>query len=309
MTKSIDIKTRKKKISAAQKEARWFYAFIAPWLLGFLIFTLGPILASFYMSFTDWDMFSKANFVGFDNYVRLFTVDKVFWKTVYNTFYYVLLAVPVTTILSLLMAYLLNQKVKGLRIFRTIYYLPSVVPIVATSMVFIWVLAPDIGLINMFLSIFGIDGPAWLLDPKYVKLSFVFMAIWGVGANMILLLSGMQGISAELYESASLDGAGKFKQFIKITVPMLSPVIFFNVVMGIIRGLQAFSEIYIMTQGGPNNSSNMMVPYLFENAFKYYRMGYASSIAWILFIIIMLLTLLVFKTSSAWVYYEGEVKK
>lgn len=297
------------KLGSRKKETLWFFFFISPWLIGFLLLTLGPLLSSIYLSFTDWDLFTKANFVSVDNYIRLFSKDKLFWKSIYNTFYYAFIAVPLTMILSLFMSYLLTQKVKGLRTFRTIFYMPSIVPIVASSMVFIWLLAPDIGLVNEFLALFGIDGPAWLWDERYVKFSFVFMAIWGVGGSMILLISGMQGIPDELYESASLDGAGKLKQFFNITIPMLTPVIFFNLVMGIISSLQAFSQVYIMTEGGPNNASKMIVPYLFDNAFKYYRMGYASSIAWILFIIILLLTLLVFKTSSLWVYYEGEVKK
>lgn len=297
-----------KKRGLIKKDTLAFFLFTSPWIFGFIVFTLGPILASVWISFTDWNMFTPANYVGFENYKFIFTEDKVFWKTVYNTFYYAVISVPLLLILSLLMAYLLNQKVRHMRVFRTVFYLPSVVPIVASSMIFMWILAPD-GVINKALSFFGIDGPSWLLDERYVKFSFVFMAIWGVGGSMILLLSGMQGISQELYESASIDGAGKIRQLFTITVPMLSPILFFNLIMGIIGSLQTFSQVYILTKGGPNNASNMIVPYLYDNAFKYFRMGYASAIAWILFIIIMALTLVVFKTSSMWVFYEGEVKK
>lgn len=282
--------------------------FITPWILGFCLLTLGPILVSFYWSFTNWNFFSDPKVIGFANYIRLFTKDKIFWKAVYNTLYYVVIAIPLQMFFSLMIAMLLNQRIKGQRFFRTIFYLPSVVPIVATSMIFLQLLAPDTGLINRFLALFGIDGPAWLLDASYVKFSFVFMALWGVGANMILLLSGMQNIPTELYESASLDGAGKLKQFNKITVPMLTPVIFFNLIMSIIQGLQAFSQVYILTGGGPNNSSTMIVPYLFDAAFENYRMGYASAVAWILFILIMTLTMIVFSTSKRWVYYEGGEK-
>lgn len=291
-----------------RKERRAFFTFIFPWIFGFICITLGPILASIYLSFTDWNLFTKPNWIGVDNYVRLFTEDRVFWKSVYNTFYYAMIAVPLMLLLSLIIAFLLDQKVKHIRVFRTIYYLPAVVPAVASAMIFKWLLAPS-GLINKGLALLGIDEPSWLLDVRYVKISFVFMAIWGVGASMILLLSGMQGIPKALYESAAIDGAGRVKQFIKITIPMLTPVLFFNLIMGIISSLQTFSQIYILTEGGPNNSSMMIVPYLYENAFGYYRMGYASSISWVLFLIIMLLTLLVFKSSGAWVFYEGEVKK
>jgi len=301
---------KERRISQARRnEEKWFFIFISPWLIGFLIFTLGPMIASIYFSLTNWDLFSLPKFIGFANYVRLFTKDKIFLKTIYNTFYYAIIAVPLNIAISLGLAYLLNHELKGMRIYRTIFYLPAVVPIVASSMVFIWLLAPDTGLINRFLALFGIDGPAWLLDPQWVKMSFVFMELWAVGTSMLLLLSAMKGIPIEMYEAAAIDGANKIQQFFNITMPMITPVIFFNLVMGIIRCLQAFSQIYIMTKGGPNNASNMMVPYLFDNAFNFYRMGYASSIAWVLFVIIILITLLVLKSSSVWVYYESEVKR
>ncbi|MCU9613091.1 sugar ABC transporter permease [Caldibacillus lycopersici] len=293
---------------AAKKEQRWFYIFIAPWLIGFIGFTLGPMIASFVLSFTDWDLFTAPNFVGLENYITLFQ-DDVFWKVVYNTFFFTIISVPLSIILSLGMAYLLAQKIRGIKFFRTVFYLPVLVPVVASSMIFKWILAPDTGVINRFLSIFGVDGPAWLLDPTWVKFSFIFLAIWGVGGNMVLLLAAIQGVPEELYESAEMDGASKFRKFFHITIPIISPVIFFNLVMGLIGSLQAFTQIYILTGGGPNNSSNMIVPYLFSNAFEYYKMGYASSIAWVLFIIIMVFTLIIFKSSSIWVYYESEVKK
>lgn len=294
---------------ARRNEEKWFFIFISPWLIGFLIFTLGPMIASIYFSLTNWDLFSPPKFIGFANYVRLFTKDKIFLKTIYNTFYYAIIAVPLNIAISLGLAYLLTHKLKGMRIYRTIFYLPAVVPIVASSMVFIWLLAPDTGLINRFLALFGIDGPAWLLDPQWVKMSFVFMELWAVGFSMILILSAIKGTPIEMYEAAAIDGANKIQQFFNITIPVITPVIFFILVMGIIRCLQAFSQIYIMTKGGPNNASNMMVTYLFDNAFNFYRMGYASSIAWVLFVIIILITLLVLKSSSVWVYYESEVKR
>ncbi|MCL5072883.1 MAG: sugar ABC transporter permease [Actinobacteria bacterium] len=294
---------------ARRNEEKWFYVFIFPWLLGFLIFTLGPILASIYFSLTDWDLFSLPKFIGFANYIKLVTEDKIFWKTVYNTFYYAIIAIPMNIAISLALAYLLYHNMRGMRFYRTIFYLPAIVPTVASSMLFIWLLAPNTGLINRFLALFGIKGPAWLLDPQWVKMSFVFMEIWAVGFSMVLILSAMKGVPLEIYEAASLDGANRARQFFNITIPMITPVIFFNLVMGIIRCLQVFSQVYIMTKGGPNNASNMIVPYLFDNAFKFYRMGYASSIAWILFVIIILITLLILRSSSVWVFYESEVKR
>ncbi len=291
-----------------RREALWFYVIISPWVIGFLLFTAGPMLYSLYLSFTDWDLFSAPNFVAFDNIVRLFTRDRVFNKALFNTFYFAFLSVPINMILSLAMAYLLNKQLRGMRVFRTVFYIPSVVPVVALSLLFMWVFAPDTGLLNRGLAIFGIDGPSWLLDPSWVKPALIVMGLWGVGGSMVLLLAGMQGIPVELYEAAEIDGAGEGSLFFRITLPMLTPVIFFNLIMGIIGSLQTFSQVYILTSGGPNNASTMMVPYLFDHAFRYYRMGYASSIAWVLFAIIMAFTMLVIRSSSAWVFYESEVK-
>ncbi|HPE69515.1 MAG TPA: sugar ABC transporter permease [Thermotogota bacterium] len=292
-----------------RKEALAFYLCIAPWLFGFLVFTLGPMAFSLYFSFTDWNMFQKPNFVGFKNYVRLFTRDRIFPKALWNTFFYAGISVPLSLFLATLLSGLLNRKLRGLRIFRTIFYLPALIPAAAMSMVFIWMLAPDTGLINRFLGVFGVDGPAWLLDRNAVKPALIIMSLWGVGNNILLLLAGMQGIPQQLYEAARLDGAGRRQAFLHITIPMISPILFFNLVMGMIGGLQTFTQVYIMTDGGPNNASMMMVPYLFHHAFDSYRMGYASSIAWVLFLIILGMTLLVFRSSSLWVFYESEVRR
>lgn len=291
-----------------RREALWFYAIISPWVIGFLIFTAGPILYSLYLSFTNWDLFSAPEFVAVDNFVRLFTRDRVFGKALFNTFYFAFLSVPINMTLSLAMAYLLNKRLRGMRLFRTVFYIPSVVPVVALSLLFMWVFAPDTGLLNRGLALIGIDGPAWLLEPMWVKPALIIMGLWGVGGSMILLLAGMQGIPPELYEAAEIDGGGEGSLFFRITLPMLSPVIFFNLIMGIIGSLQTFSQVYILTSGGPNNASTMMVPYLFDHAFQYYRMGYASTIAWVLFAIIMAFTMLVIRSSSVWVFYESEVK-
>lgn len=289
-------------------EALWFYILISPWLIGFLTLTLGPMIYSFYLGFNEWDLFTSPRWVGLANYYRLFTQDPIFGKALINTFYYAGLAVPSGMMAALGIAYLLNKPLRGMRVFRTLYYIPALVPAVATSLIFQRLLAPGVG-VNQLLALFGIRGPAWLLDPVWVKPALVLTSLWGVGGGTVLLLAGMQGIPSEFYEAAAIDGANTGQMFFNITLPMLSPVLFFNLITGLIGAFQTFTQVYIMTGGGPNNASTMIVPYLFDNAFRFYRMGYASAIAWVLFVLIMMLTLLVLRSSSAWVYYESEVKR
>lgn len=308
MDDSIVFEERKK---AAKKRVRtqkiWFFIFISPWLIGFLGLTVGPMIYSFIMSFTDWDMFSKMNFVGLDNYKTLLTDDEVFIKAIKNTFQYTLISVPLNLLLSLGMAYLLSFHIKGMRLFRTIYYLPAIVPAVASTILFTRILSTN-GILNKFLAIFGITGPSWLLSKDHVLWSFVFLALWGVGGTMILMLSAINSVGEEMYESALLDGATRFQMFRKITIPQISPILFFNLITGIIGSLQTFTQVYMMTGGGPDNASEMIVPYLYKNAFSFYRMGYASAMAWILFAIVMVLSVIVLRSSSMWVFYEEEVK-
>ena len=298
-----------------KKETLWFYLLVFPWVFGFIVLTLGPMLYSFFLSLTNWDLFTSPKFLGWDNYVRLFTKDKIFWKTVFNTLYYAFISVPLGMLFSLFITYFLNRPIEGSAIYRTLYYIPATVPGVASALLFKWLLAPDAGMINRFLAIFGMDGPAWLLEPDWVKPALILMSLWTVGANITLLMAGMKSIPAEFYEAAELDGASPIAQYYRITLPLLTPVIFFNLINGLIGALQVFTQIYIMTgtgganMGGPNNASMMIVPYLFNNGFRFYKMGYASAIAWVLFVLVMILTLLVFRSSSAWVYYETEVRK
>jgi multiple sugar transport system permease protein len=292
-----------------KREALWFYIMVSPWIIGFLVFTLGPMAYSMYLSLTNWDLFTPPQFIGFQNYVDLLTKDKIFWKTVYNSFYYGFISMFLGMAASLWIANLLNKPLKGMRTYRTLLYIPATVPVVASSLLFIRLLAPDAGLVNQFLALFGIDGPPWLLSPDWVKPALILMSLWGVGGGVTLLLAGMKGIPTEFYEAAAIDGANSRQQFFYITLPMLSPVIFFNLVMGVIGSLQTFTEVYIVTGGGPNNASKMIVPYLFDNAFRWYKMGYASAIAWALFFMALILTALVFRSSNLWVYYESEVKK
>lgn len=292
-----------------RREALWFYIMASPWIVGFLLFMGGPLVASLYLSLTDYDLLTPPEWVGLDNYVRMFTEDPLFWKVLRNTTVYTFLVVPISTVLSIWFAALLHKPLKGIRIFRTIVYVPALVPLVASAMLFSWVLAPDAGLLNRTLALVGIKGPAWLLDETWVIPGLVMMSIWGVGTGVVLLLAGMQGIPPELLEAATIDGASPRQRFFQITLPMLSPVILFNVVMGLIGTFQVFSQVYILTGGGPNNASMMLVPYIFEEAFRNFRMGYASALSWLLFLIIMTCTAVIFKTSSRWVFYESEVRR
>ncbi|MBN8633823.1 MAG: sugar ABC transporter permease [Anaerolineae bacterium] len=301
----------KRRLTARRRESLWFYLIISPWLVGLLLLLAGPMVYSIYLSFTDWNLFNAPEWIGLDNYVRLFTRDRNFGMALGNTFYYTLLYVPLNIVLSLGVAYLLNKRLPGMRFFRTVIYLPYVVPVVATTMVFRWVFAPTNGQLNSFLALIGITGPAWLLDPLWVKPALVLMSLWGMGSSVVFLLAGMQGIPSEMYEAASIDGASERQRFFNITLPMLSPVIFFNMIMSIISSLQTFTQVYILNAdpNTPNNAINMIIPYLFDNAFRFNKMGYASAIAWMLFIIIFVFTLVVIRSSSMWVFYESEMKK
>lgn len=292
------------------RENLWFWVFISPWLLGFLIFTVGPLIMSIIMSFAKWDIFNPPTFVGLDNYKRLLTNDPIFVKAIKNTLFYAAVSNVLGMAGALVISYLLNKPLKGISAYRILIYLPSIIPVVAIAMLFRRVFSPN-GILNGFLSILGISGPAWLLDPKTVLWALSIMSLWGIGGSTILLLAGMKGIPEELFEAAELDGASAATRYFRITLPMISPVIFFNMIMGLIGSLQTFGQVYVMTSGlgGPDNGSMMIVLHLYNHAFKYFRMGYASGIAWILFAMIMVLTLLVFRSSSMWVYYESEVKK
>ena len=308
----------KKKRKLKRRETLWFWFFVSPWVIGFCIFTAAPMLTSFYYSFTDWNMFQTGSFVGLKNYGKLLS-DDMFWKALYNTLYYAVIYMVLSTILSLFVAVLLNYPLKGGRVFRTIFYIPTLVPVVVTSLLFFRVLAPD-GPINSLLKLFGIQWPKWFLSAQWSKPALIMMSLWGLGTAFILLLSGLQGVPAELYESARIDGAGEWTCFRYITVPMLSPVIFYNVVMGIINSLQVFTQVYVIgtnalmpggstgSGGGPENSLLSIVQLLYIKGFRDYKMGYASAIAWVLLVIILFFTMLVFKSSALWTYYEEERK-
>jgi len=279
------------------------YAFIGPWLIGFLVFTAVPFLVSVYLSFTRYDIVSAPMWVGGANYRALLSDDPVFWKSLGVTFKYALVAVPLGIVAGVALALLLNVEVRGVSIYRTIFYLPSIVPGVATSVVFIWILNPQVGLINGLLRNFGIIGPAWLTDTRWAFWSLVMMGLWGVGGTMIIYLAGLKDIPEQLYEAARIDGANAWHRLRHVTLPMLTPVIFFNLVMGVIGAFQYFAQVYIMTQGGPEDSTRFYALYLFERAWRYLDMGYACAMAWVLFLVIMVVTGLIFRSHGKWVHY------
>lgn len=290
-----------------KKETIYGYGMAAPAILGFFIFTLGPLLASLYLSFTDYSITNDFRFIGFDNFRRLFSgEDSFFYKSLFVTCYYVVLAVPVSLLAAFAMALLLRNNVKGKAFFRAVFYLPSIVPVVATSTIFMWLLNPDIGLFNQILQFLHLPTSQWIYDESTVVPTMAFMNIWSVGGTMLIFLAGLESIPDHYYEAVEIDGGGIRHKLTAVTLPMMTPTIFFNLIIGIINGFQSFSEAYIMTQGGPNNASLFYVVYLYREAFTNQRMGAASAIAWVLFAIIMILSVVVFRSSRSWVYYEGE---
>ena len=281
-------------------------AFISPWIIGFLIFCVFPVGASIYYSFCDYDVLSKPVWVGALNYTDMAT-DNVFWQSLVNTLYYAAVSLPIGLVVSILIAVLLNNPVVGRPAFRTFFFLPSLVPAVAIAMIWLWILNGRFGLLNHALSLIHIKGPNWLADPAWTKPSLVLMSLWGVGGSVVIYLAALQDVPRELYESAMIDGASAWHKLWHITIPMISPVIYFNLVMGIIGALQIFGGPYIMFGGGgPNRSALFYAVYLYENAFTYNQMGYACAMAWVLFLIILCLTWLATKTTRKHVYYAGE---
>jgi multiple sugar transport system permease protein len=282
--------------------------FVSPWLVHFLVFELWPMLASIYYSLTAYSVLKPPVFIGLENYAVLFTDDPRFATTIYNTVYYTIGAVGVGTLAAILLALLLNMKIRGQAIYRTIIYLPSVVPVVASAIVFLWFLNPQYGVLTSILRTFGLPTVGWLSDPVWAKPSLIMLALWGIGGAVVIYLAGLQDVPSELYEAADIDGAGAWSKFWNVTLPILSPVILYNVIVGIIGAMQVFAQIYILTAGGPADSTMMYAYYLYITAFQFFKMGYASAMAWILFLIVFAATVVVFRTSARWVYYGGETK-
>lgn len=288
----------------ARRESAAFYAMISPWLIGFLVFTIGPMVFSFYMSFFDWPLRDPPTFLGLGNYIRFFD-DPVWIKSLQVTASYTLGAVPLGLVFAFFLALLLNQKIPAMSFFRTVFYLPSLVPATANSILWLFVLNAQIGIINTALRYIGIQGPPWLGSSTWALRGLIIMSLWSVGGGMVIYLAGLQGIPEYLYEAAKIDGANQLQQFIHVTIPMVTPVIFFNLIMGIIGTFQTFNQAYIMTQGGPGRATYFYVYYLYRNSFDYYRMGYGAAMAWFLFALILALTLLNFWFSQKWVFYES----
>lgn len=280
-----------KKSGRLKDDSKWAWAMLLPNMIGFIMFMLIPIVATLVLSFTKYDMLTPPKFIGFQNYIDL-VKDPIAWEVTKNTVIYTVLTVPVGMCFSLLLAVMLDQKIGFRRFYRAAFFLPSITSMVVVAIVWQWIYNPDYGLLNYFLSIFGIGGPKWLLDAKTALISIAIVGIWkSAGYNMIIFLSGLQGISTSYYEAAELDGAGKWNQFRYITLPMLKPTTFFIFVMSIISSFQVFDQVMLMTKGGPGRSSSVLVHYLYQNAFQYFKMGYACAIAYLLFFIVMGITI------------------
>jgi multiple sugar transport system permease protein len=279
--------------------------FISPFIVGFIVFNLYPILMSFYYSFTNFNILQKASWVGFDNYTKLAS-DPLIWKSILNTGYMIVIGIPLITICSLLIAVLLNVKIPGAGLFRTIIYMPAVVPPVATALLFTWILNPNYGLINVILGWFNISGPGWLGDTNWSKPAIMLMVLWTMGNVMVLYLAALREVPEDLYEAAQIDGANKIQMFFHVTIPEISPVIFFNVISGIIAFTQFFTQVYVVNStvngvsalGAPNHSTLFYAVYLYQNGFAFFKMGYASAMAWILLIISVIATWAMLKYSG-----------
>jgi multiple sugar transport system permease protein len=288
------------------REAATGYLFLSPWLVGFFVFGLYPIGMSLYYSLCRYDVLRVPQFIGLDNYAALLGADPYFGLAVWNTLVYTVLRTPLAIVGSLLLAVLINQSVRGIKLFRTAFFLPSIVTGVVLSVIWLWLFNPSVGLVNQMLGWVGIEGPLWLQSPDWSKPALVLMGLWSIGgARMIVFLAALQGIPDQLYEAVAIDGGGAWAKFRHVTIPMLSPVIFLWTVLEVIFSFQVFTEAYVMTQGGPLNSTLFYNLYLYYKAFDDFEMGYASAMAWILFVLTLAVTLVQFKLGSRWVHYEG----
>ncbi|MBM7790880.1 carbohydrate ABC transporter permease [Tenggerimyces flavus] len=287
------------------REAIDGYLFIAPWLVGFVFLVSGPMIASLLMSFTEWDLLSSPRWIGLANFQQLFS-DPLVGKSLYNTAFFTFFSVPLNLAAALGAALLLNLRIRGRSVFRTAFYLPAIMPAVANAILWFWILNPEVGLANLLLRRFGLPELRWLEDPATAKPAFILMTMWGIGNSMVIFLAGLQGVPQSLYDAALVDGAGAWQRFRAVTLPMLSPVILFNLVLGIIGSFQIFTSAYLLTQdGGPEQSTLFSVLYLYRLGFEQFRMGYASAYAWLLFLVIMVFSLVQLGMSRRWVYYEG----
>ena len=286
-----------------RQDTIWGYLFLTPFILGVLIWQAGPLLLSLYYSFTEYDLLQPEEWIGLGNYQRMID-DELFWISLVNTAIYTAMSVGIFLFFSLAGALLLNAKLRGIALFRVIVYLPSQLPLVASAFIFLWIFEPTFGLANYILQTFGFEPQLWLFDPVLAKPTLAIMGIWGIGTGIIIFLAGLQSVPESLYDAAKVDGAGNIRQFWHITLPMVSPVILFSLIISLIASFQVFDLAYIMTDGGPGTETLFYVLYIFRTGFEFFRMGYASALAWVLFLIVLLLTFLNFRFSGRWVHYE-----
>lgn len=286
------------------RESLWCYVFLSPWILGFVLFTGGPILAVFYLGFTRYNVFKVPQWVGLENYINILTDDRLYWITVANTFYFVVISVPGQLIIAFAVAMLMTRGLPGMGAYRTLFYLPMIVPHAAASLIFLWLLHAQFGVVRHLLSFVGIASPQWFQDENWSKLGMVTLSLWYIGQLMVIMLAGLNNVPAHLYEAAAIDGANAFQRLRHVTLPMLSSTMFFLLVMGLVTHFQVFTFAYVMTNGGPLNSTLFYVLYLYRHAFGSFEMGYAAAMATLLFIGVLAITGLTFGSSKYWVYYE-----
>lgn len=300
-------KKRRRMGPLERKEARSGYLFVLPWIIGLLLFTAYPVAATFYLSFTDYNILDVPKWIGLQNYVKMFTTDPDFWKAVNNSAYYAIVSVPLSLLFALGLALLMNVQTRAIGIYRTIFYLPTLVPPVASTIIFILLFSPDNGLINSFLALFHIPAQGWLTDPNQSKPVLITLSVWGLGSAALIFLAGLKEIPQTLLEAATIDGAGAWGRFRNVTLPLLSPIILFNLVMGVISSFQVFTQALVIggTTGDPLNSTLMFMVLIYRNAFQYFSMGYAAALSVMLFLVVFVVTMLIFLTSRRWVYYEG----
>lgn len=291
-----------------RREARAGLLFLAPWLVGLLVFNIYPLLATVYLSFTDYAVVTSPEWVGLNNYTEMFTTDPSFWPAVRNSLYYALLSVPVGLVASLVLALVLNMRAAGIGLYRTLFYLPSVVPPVVSTIVFIIMLEPTAGVVNTILRSVGLPAPAWFADPVWAKPGLIILSLWGIGASTMIFLAGLQDVPQELLEAAEIDGAGAWQKLHHVTLPLLTPVTLFNLVMGIIYSFQVFTQALVIggTTGKPLESTLMFMVLIYRSAFRYFKMGYASALSIVLFVVVLGVTLLIFRTSQWWVFYVSD---
>ena len=289
-------------------EAKWGYIFLIPWILGLIIFWIGPILASAYFSVMEYDVLSPPEFIGAENYTRAFTGDKLFWPSLGRTFYFSIVSVPIGVFGSLLLAMLLNQKLKGTNFLRTLFFLPHLTPAVALAVLWIWLFHPSLGPINLMIGWFGAEGPGWLTSKQWAIPALIVISLWaGLGGNtMLIFLAGLQGVPQDLLEAAEIDGAGALSKFRHVTLPMISPTLLFNLILGVIGALKVFTLAFVATQGGPSYGTWFYALHIYNQAFAYFRMGYGAALAWIFVLILLIFTYIQLNLSKRWVYYAGE---